>query len=105
MNWAALVAVILELLGPLIRRWLEDLLSRAEPAGEPALVDPPAAVARLFGAARGRLWWWQFGQRARLAVCERVAVRHAAGLYAAVLAGHPVPRLTAADEAELATVS
>jgi hypothetical protein len=62
MGWASIVAAIMAVLGPLLRKWLEDRL-RAKAAeftarGE-AMTGPGHDAADLLQAVRGDLWFFE----------------------------------------------
>jgi hypothetical protein len=71
MNWASIIAAVMEILGPilmeLIKEWLDGLLNRAKHRlPSQSTTDPYAAQAELWIAAfevheedGGKLWWWQ----------------------------------------------
>lgn len=70
MNWAAIIAAVMEILGPilmeLIKEWLDGLLNRAKHRLPDQPADTYAAQAELWAAALevheedgGKLWWWQ----------------------------------------------
>jgi hypothetical protein len=105
MNWAALIAVLLELFGPLIRAWLEELFRKAEPklGVYPAgAVVHDAEITELFAAARAQMTWRQWlWRRGALAACERVALRRAASVRNAMASGAPIV-MTTADAVEIA---
>lgn len=102
MNWSSLIAFVTKFfdLLPQIRALLEELFGRAKLGGDPATIDPPAAINRLFSAARAETWWFQFAKRSRLAVAHRVAMNHAAELYQAAKYNLAPPQMTVRDRAE-----
>lgn len=103
MTWAALILKIIDLLWPILREWIERLLADVEQAldGDPAIVDPPAAVARVFAAARSRTSMFRFWRHRVLDRCERIAMRHAGELAQAARFGESAPQLTAEEREEL----
>lgn len=103
LTWPALIAAILTFLEklPELVALLRDLFNRATPEGSPAHLDSPAAVARLFAAARAQTWWFQWGKRARLAVAERVVSKRAGELALVAIGALPPALLTESEKAEL----
>ncbi len=102
MNWAALIALLWQFFGPIIEKWLADLFRGADPDGAVSALDPPVGMARLFAAARRQTWPWQFGRRALLATCERVATRRAAEFWAAMRTGGPAPQMSVGEARQVA---
>jgi hypothetical protein len=94
MNWSALIAVLLEFFGPLIRAWLENLFKQAEPKLGAAPGDTDAATIKLFAAAHAETNWWNFRKRAVLAACRRTALNRSASIGAAIHDGAAVPKLS-----------
>lgn len=106
MTWASVIAVLLQLFGPVLAEWLRKLLDDtakrmpAEPSADPEVFV--ANLAELFDFARGRTWWWQGGRRAAIRLAERAAVRRADAIRLALqVRGSPVPSLTAFERAQL----
>ena len=102
MEWATLIKMLMEFFGPLIRKWIEGLFNKGAPDGSPLSLDAPAGMARLFAAARAQTWWWQGSRRALLAACERVATRRAFEFWLALRTGTLGPKMTAAEELQIA---
>jgi hypothetical protein len=105
MTWASLIAVLLELFGPMLR----DLLERLFKAVEPKLGSPADGVftstARLFDAAKSELWWWQFGKRSVLSVCRQIALNRSHHVSQAIFKGVAVPALTLEEAKEISRVA
>ena len=100
MSWAAVITVVLQLLGPLVVEWLRKLLLES---AEAQILGPSkdfdtfrTQLGALFVHARRQLWPWQFGRRAALRLVERAALRRSAYVRS-VAARTPfvdLPRLT-----------
>ena len=96
MNWAGIIAAILELVGPLLAKWLKEWLdkllnrvaARLGPLSAAGPVGREMAARELLAAARGELWWFQFARR-------RLLARLAETVPPAVAEGRPL--LPAAD--------
>lgn len=103
MSWLALFRVLLELFGPWLQKWLDDLLSRA---AEELKADPvpkaPEAIRALFGRAE-RLTWWPWKKRLLRECCKR-AIAQAAAVESACLGVGPQPYLSRAEERDLAAL-
>ncbi len=117
MTWAAIVSAVLALLGPLLQKWLAELLARVQAkldaapghaaakglvgAAEPP-AEAPAAVNRLFDEALAEQPW-----RVRTFPLWTIRGRHierartAALAHAHELDGDTPAELTAAEKAEL----
>lgn len=96
-----LLRLLLELFGPILRRLLEDLLSRAATDLDRGEYGTAAeAVGALFDRARGKTWFWQAGRRRLLAAAERVVLARA--LERAARTGEPLEPLTAAEQQAIA---
>lgn len=82
MTWVTVITVVLQLLGPLLVKWLEELLR----SSALAQTDRPAPdfdtfreqLAGLFAHARRRLWFWEFRKRAALRLVEAAALKRSA---------------------------
>jgi len=94
-SWKVFLAALLEFVRPLVMRWLEELLRRAEARlqGKP---DASAAVAvrDAFAEARRGLWWWERLRRRQLDAVERVALARAEVLASAAQTDGAVPVMT-----------
>lgn len=103
MQWAALVAMILKFLEqlPAILELIRKLFDGFNLQGSPDGIDQPAAVERVFAAARAKTWWFQFGKRAALNAAERVCVRRAYELVTAAMTGDVPPKMSASEKGEL----
>lgn len=100
MTWAALIAVIIEFLGPALQAWLKELLERLKKPAE-FLAPDEAAIAAVFAEARKGVNWWSFGRRATLRAAERVCRRRAGELVLAATGAVPVPQITLAEGLEI----
>ena len=101
MSWAALIALLAEFFGPKFFEWLKKLFAKAAPKLGVFTGAPEATIRELFAAARAETWWWQFGQRARLAVCERIASKRAGEFFHAMREGLGAPVMLAHERAQL----
>lgn len=107
MNWLALARVIIEMLGPWLQRWLDDLLTRA--ADElTAEGYRPSVTADwfdlLFDRARGKTWAWQVTRRGLLAAAHKTVSARRNEVVAACLGTGSQPYLTRNEDRELASL-
>lgn len=100
MSWSAIIALLLEFFGPLLREWLSDRLGPAVPEWRPA-DDAGLAVEELFDRALARTWRVQVARRAALRACRRIALAHRTEFDAALRGLGACPRPTAAEWYEL----
>lgn len=103
-SWSKLIALLIQFFAPYLKDLLDDLLNRAKPPGDLAALDPPAAVEQLFQAARAQTWFWQFGKRAKLAACQRIATARAGEFFQAMHGTATAPKLSLHDSVELTKV-
>lgn len=123
MEWATLLAVILQFLGPILRDWLDSLLKRA--ATQMANGKAPVQYASgadaeraLWSQAAGLLamdernltWWqrlWGVGNRRRraFAAARAAAERRAGQFYTSTLSGNSVMGLTPIEIEEIRSAS
>lgn len=104
MSWAALITLLLQFFGPILAKFLEDLLNRAAErmAAPPMSYAGASGLERLFDAAADELSWWQFRKKAVLAVCRRQATAHADAFFAAAKFGSSfAPVMSPAEAVEL----
>ena len=103
MSWAAVIAALLQVLGPVIADFLKQLLDKWLSRAAESLPAPegPGHVGRLFDAAIERTPRFAFARRNLLRVARRVAESRAGAIFAAA-GGAPLAPLTAAEAAELA---
>lgn len=109
MNWASVITLIVQMLGPVLSDFLQKLLesllkkvSGGLPAPSTGDAQPAdVQVRHLFDAALERLPRFAFARRSLLWGCRRVAVAHAAEVFAAAAGSAGVPQLTGAEAAEL----
>jgi hypothetical protein len=96
MSWLAIVAQVVAFLLPYLQKWIEELLKDAarDMAGKPDDALAGEQMGLLFDRAAGRLSWWQWRRRGRLALARRLAVGRAAELFAAVRLGTDGPVLS-----------
>ncbi len=81
--WLALALTLLDWLGPLARKWLEDLLLNAT-AEQPAILFHPNVemnIRDLFANARAQTWWWQARRRLVIDTCQRLALSHVESIH------------------------
>ena len=100
-SWAAIIALLLEFFGPALKKWLDDLFNRFAMPGNPRDIDPSPGMRALFQKARAETWWFQFGARAKLAICERIAVKRAPEFWSACKDGLAAPRMHPSEKKEL----
>ena len=103
MSWAAVIAALLQVLGPVIADFLKQLLDKWLSRAAETLPAPagPADVGRLFDAAIERTPRFAFARRSLLRAAKRVAESRAAEVFATAGAA-PLAPLTTAEAAELA---
>lgn len=89
MGWAAVIAMIIELVGPYLMEWLKQLLERWLSRAAADLPAPATGgdVVGLFDAAIDRLPRLAFARRALLRAVKRVAEPRAAALLAGTVGG------------------
>lgn len=104
MNFLALASLLLQLFGPILKKWLEDLMSRPGPALPDYPVQTAEAITTWFAAARARTSWWEYllYARRRLRALEAAAQAHAGEIAATLRFGAAAPVLTASEAADLA---
>lgn len=102
MNWDKLISLLIEFFGEILRAWLLSLFTKARARCGPYFPDTASAIEDLFAEARREVWWWEFRKRAKLSLCERVALNHASQFAMALSGIAPPPQMTAAEAAEIA---
>jgi hypothetical protein len=93
MGWLVILEIVLKLLGPILVRWLEELLEDA--ASEMMISEPSIEKYAMFyleleawiDLASRRTWWWQWRRRAVLAVVKDVVLKRAVSLQSAFRRG------------------
>jgi len=113
MTWVTIIGILLQLFGPLIRKWLENLLKRAASETqsiplEYALESPGAyrhTIDDVFGRAEEELWWFQFTKKRALALVHRAALHRGEEMRKAVRLGTPLSPLTAGELTEQAQIT
>jgi hypothetical protein len=103
MNWAALIAMLLEFFGPMIRKLLEDIFQKVQPKmlGDLALAEPPSAITELFRKAKAETWVWNVRKRMALATCERIARNHSYAFWNALKGDSMPPLMSSIERAEV----
>lgn len=94
MGWATLLEILIAFLGPLLEALLRDLFASAAFSRPVESLEPSAGIKEFFAKLRGQTWAWQWGKRAKLAVAERIATKHANQLYQSARFGAPIPALS-----------
>lgn len=104
--WLSLALTLLDWLGPIARKWIEDLLLNATANRGESSFHPNVAVniRDLFANARAQTWRWQIQRRRVIDVCERYAVGHA-DVIASALRNGQRPIAPVAVLAEIAKVA
>ncbi len=108
MSWAAIIAVIIQVLGPLLKEWLERLLNQAAARLDgkdlpPSIIDPVEGMRLVFAEARSQLWWYQWARHRALSRAESAMMRHADQTWVAAAAGPDgkVPTLSLSEAAAI----
>lgn len=103
MGWAAIITLIIELVGPYLMEWLKQLLERWLSRAAADLPAPAtgADVVGLFDAAIDRLPRLAFARRALLRAVKRVAEPRAESM----AHGVSVSPLSPAEVADLADIA
>jgi hypothetical protein len=100
MTWAAIIAIIMQFVGPFLQRFLESLFAGIAPQGTPVGYSPSTGIRMVFAEARAKTWRW--GLRRRLVDrLEAVALRRAPELYDAARGVAPAPVMTVAELHEI----
>jgi hypothetical protein len=103
MTFAQLVAILFQIFGPILAEWLKQLLAREGPQLSGRIVGMTStAISDWFANIRGRLSWYEFGKKARLAVLEAVALKHATSIAAALWHSRSAPQLDGDDHQAIA---
>lgn len=102
MTWASVIAVLVQLFGPLLVEWLKKLLDDAAkemeyvPSGDS--FSFALELSDLFERARGKVWWFQFRKRAAVKLAEKAALNRADEIRRGVMGRPTVLTPLTADE-------
>ena len=100
MTWLSIVAILFEILGPLLRKWLEDLLTQAaanldaSDLPSPPCYTPEGGMDKLLAEADKLIPWWMMLRRLALYRVMASLKRHSSGVWATAVKGETVPQLT-----------
>lgn len=106
MSWAAIVAMILQILGPLLKDWLDQLLKQSAKDLDgsmmhPGVVTPKNGMRMVFRQARSKLWFFQIHKYWALGRLESVMLEKAGETWAAVASQGDAPKLLLREAAAI----
>lgn len=106
MSWAAIVEMILQILGPLLKDWLDQLLKQAGKDLDgsmlhPDVVTPKNGMRMVFNQARAKLWFFNVYKHWALDRLEAAMMAKADETWAAVASRGEAPKLSLREAAAI----
>lgn len=95
MTWVAIITALIQLFGPVLVEWLQDIFKRLESDQQVQSVDA------VFDAAYAELGWFNFRKKAVLGIYRRHALRHNEALIGAAKGQAVALTLNTKEVAEL----
>lgn len=105
MPWLLIVGVLIQFLGPILKEWLERLLTQSaqelDRQGLASFDYPFEGMARLFAEARRQTAWWNWGRRAALHRLESLLYQRAPEVWQAAALGIPMTSISTWEREQL----